>query len=54
MQLTWIKWFVLFLARAFVPNNKWLYLEFQFTATNFMSMTAKLSDLADETSGVEL
>ena len=31
-------------------HNEWLYLEFQFTATNFMSMTAKLSDLSDKMS----
>ena len=33
---------------------KWLNPEFQFTATNFMSMAAKLSDLVDETSGANL
>ena len=33
---------------------EWLYLKFQFRATNFMSMAAKLSDLLDETSGVNL
>ena len=33
---------------------KWLYTEFQFTATNFVSMAAKLSDLVDETSGAIL
>ena len=31
-----------------------LYLEFQFTATNFVSMAAKSSDLGDETSEVSL
>ena len=35
-------------------HNEWLYLEFQVTATNFMSMAAKLSDLVDETSGANL
>ena len=35
-------------------HNKWLYPEFQFTATNFMSMAAKLSDLVDETSGAKV
>ena len=35
-------------------HNKSLYLEFQFTATNFMSMAAKSSDLADKTSGANL
>ena len=33
---------------------EWLYLEFQLTATNFMSMAAKLSDLVDEMSGANL
>ena len=49
--LTQIKCFVLFLAGAFVPTLD-DYPEFQFTATNFMSMAAKLSDLEDEMSGV--
>ena len=31
-----------------------MYQEFQFTATNFMSMAAKSSDLVDEISGVNL
>ena len=35
-------------------HNKWLYPEFQFTATNFKSMAAKLSDLANKTSGANL
>ena len=54
MQLTQIKWFVLFLARASVPTSKWLHPEFQFTATNYMSMAAKSTDLVDETSGANL
>ena len=33
---------------------EWLNLEFQFTATNFMSMAAKLGDLVDKTSGANL
>ena len=33
---------------------EWLNLEFQFTATNFMSIAAKLSDLGDRTSGANL
>ena len=33
---------------------EWLNLEFHFTATNFMSMAAKLSDLGDRTSGASL
>ena len=35
-------------------HNEWLYLEFQLTATNFVSMAAKSSDLVDETSGANL
>ena len=33
---------------------EWLNPEFQFTATNFVSMAAKLSDLVDKTSGANL
>ena len=33
---------------------EWLNLEFHFTATNFMSMAAKSSDLEDRTSGANL
>ena len=33
---------------------KWLYPEFQFTATNFVSMATKSSDLVHETSGANL
>ena len=35
-------------------HNKWLYLDFHFTAINFMSMAAKLNDLVDKTSGANL
>ena len=35
-------------------HNKWPYLEFQPTATNFVSMAATLSDLVDKTSGANL
>ena len=35
-------------------HNEWLYPEFQFTATNFMSMAVKLSDLVDKTSEANL
>ena len=35
-------------------HNKWLYPEFQFTATNIMSMAAKLSDLVDKMPGANL
>ena len=35
-------------------HNKWPYLEFQFTATNFMSMAAKSSDLVDKMPGANL
>ena len=54
MWLTHIKWFVLFLARAFAPTSNDCIMEFHFTATNFMSMTDKSSDLVDEMSGVNL
>ena len=49
-----IKWFILFLARAFAPTMNDLYPVFQFTATNFISMAAKSSDLVDKTSGANL
>ena len=35
-------------------HNEWPYLEFQLTATNFMSMAAKLSNLVDKMSGANL
>ena len=35
-------------------HNEWPYPEFQLTATNFVSMAAKLSDLVDEISGANL
>ena len=35
-------------------HNEWLYLEFQLTATNFVSMAAKSSDLVDRMSGANL
>ena len=35
-------------------HNEWLYPEFQFTATNFVSMAAKLSNLVDKTSEANL
>ena len=35
-------------------HNKWPYLEFQFTATNLVSMAAKSRDLVDKTSGANL
>ena len=34
--------------------NEWPYLEFQFTATDFVSMAAKLSDLSDKMSEANL
>ena len=40
--------------KGLCTHNKWPYLEFQFTATNFMSMAAKLSDLADKMPGANL
>ena len=53
-QLSKIKWFISFLARALVPTTNDHMLSFQFTATNFMLMAATLSDLADKTSGANL
>ena len=35
-------------------HNKWPYLQFQFTATNFMSMAVKSSDLVDKVPGANL
>ena len=35
-------------------HNEWPYPEFQFTATNFMSMAAKSSDLVDKMSEANL
>ena len=35
-------------------HNEWPYLDFQFTATNFMSMATKSSNLAEETSVASL
>ena len=35
-------------------HHEWPYLEFQFTAPNFVSMAAKLSDLVDKTSRANL
>ena len=40
--------------QGFCTHNEWPYLEFQLTATNFISMAAKLSHLGDETSGANL
>ena len=38
----------------FCTHKEWLYPEFQFTATNFVSMAAKLSNLGDKTSEANL
>ena len=35
-------------------HNEWPYPEFQLTATNFVSMAAKSSNLVDKTSGANL
>ena len=43
-----------FLPGPLHPQWMTMYLEFQFTATNFMSMAAKLSDLVDKMSGANL
>ena len=53
-RLPQIKWFILFLVRAFAPTTNKPYPEFQLTATNFMSMAAKLSDLVDKMPGANL
>ena len=54
MQLTQIKWFVLFLARAFAPISNDCIQSFSSQLLYFVSMAAKLSDLVDEMSGVIL
>ena len=36
--------------QGFCTHKEWPYLEFQFTATNFMSMAAKSSDSGDKMS----
>ena len=41
-------------SQGLCTHNECPYLEFQFTATDFMSMAAKLSDLIDKTSGANL
>ena len=40
--------------QGFCTHKEWPYPEFQFTATNFMSMAAKLSDSGDKTSEANL
>ena len=40
--------------QGFCTHKEWLYQEFQSTATNFVSMAAKLSDLGDKTSEANL
>ena len=40
--------------QSLCTHNERPYLEFQFTATNFMSMATKLSDLAEEMSVASL
>ena len=46
--------FYIISCQGLCTHNEWLYLEFQFTATNFMSMAAKLSNLVDEMSEANL
>ena len=46
--------FYIISCQGLCTHNEWLYLEFQFTATNFMSMAAKSSDLAEDMSGASL
>ena len=36
--------------QGFCTHKEWLYLEFQFTATDFLSMAAKMSDRGDNMS----
>ena len=44
-----IRWFSsYFLPGPLCPQQMTMHLEFQLTATNFVSMTAKLSDLVEE------
>ena len=40
--------------QGFCTHKEWPYPEFQFTATNFMSMAAILNDLGDKTSEANL
>ena len=40
--------------QGFCTHKEWLYPEFQFTATNFVSMAANLSDLGDKMSEAKL
>ena len=40
--------------QGFCAHNEWTYLEFQFTATNFVSIAAKSSDLVDKMSEANL
>ena len=54
MWLAQTKWFILFLARAFAPTSNDCFWSFSSQPLIFMSMAAKLSDLVDETSGINL
>ena len=54
MWLTQIKWFVLFLARAFAPTSNDCIWSFSSQPLISCSMAAKWSDLGDEMSGVNL
>ena len=55
MQLTQTKFFFFFIScQVLCIQIEWLNPEFQFTATNFVSMAAKSSDLVDKTSGANL
>ena len=46
--------FYIISCQGLCTHNKRQYLEFQFTATDFMSMAAKLSDLVDKASEASL
>ena len=54
MQLTQTQVVCFISCQGLCAQIKWLYLKFQFTATNFMSMAAKSSDLMDEIPGANL
>ena len=53
-RLPWIKWFMFISCQGLCTHNKWPYPEFQLTATNFMSMAAKSSNLVDKMSWTNL
>ena len=52
--VTWNQVVYMISCQGLCAHNNWPYPEFQFTATNFVSMAAKLSDLVDKMSGANL